>query len=136
MDVVAKINAPKCELLLLRACAGISKLYFAMRTCSPRVFEQTQRSFDEALHSAMERIVTASGHGFGDWQLRLATLRVRKGLQTSVGHPDEKILEEGLYQVFGTYMEQRNQCEEYPKYSDRKESYRGLSERFVWTPSD
>jgi hypothetical protein len=32
MGAVAKINDPKCELLLLRACAGISKLYFAMRT--------------------------------------------------------------------------------------------------------
>nr|GEZ24782.1 hypothetical protein [Tanacetum cinerariifolium] len=50
MDAVAKINDPQCELLLLRACIGISKLYFAMRTCLPRVFE------------------------FGNWKWRLATL--------------------------------------------------------------
>ncbi|GJT31717.1 hypothetical protein Tco_0922136 [Tanacetum coccineum] len=74
MDAVAKINDPQCELLLLRACTGISKLYFAMRTCPPRVFESAQRSFDVALRSALERIVTASGPGFGDWQWRLATL--------------------------------------------------------------
>ncbi|GJV54757.1 hypothetical protein Tco_1455762 [Tanacetum coccineum] len=37
-----------------------------MRTCSPRVFKRTQHSFDEALRSALERIVTASGPGFGD----------------------------------------------------------------------
>ncbi|GJY91648.1 hypothetical protein Tco_0507430 [Tanacetum coccineum] len=33
-----------------------------------------QRAFDAALCSALERIVTASGPGFGDWQWRLATL--------------------------------------------------------------
>ncbi|GKA66801.1 reverse transcriptase domain-containing protein, partial [Tanacetum coccineum] len=74
MDVVAKINDPQCELLLLRSCTGISKLYFSMRTCPPRVFESAQRSFDMALRSSLERIVTASGPGFGDWQWRIATL--------------------------------------------------------------
>ncbi|GJU01065.1 hypothetical protein Tco_1111403 [Tanacetum coccineum] len=74
LDAVAKINDPKCELLLIRACAGVSKLYFAMRTCSPHVFESAQLSFNMALRSALERIITASGPGFGDWQWRLATL--------------------------------------------------------------
>ncbi|GKD18350.1 hypothetical protein Tco_1207508 [Tanacetum coccineum] len=40
----------------------------------PRVFESAQLSFDMALRSALERIVTAFGTGFGDWQWRLATL--------------------------------------------------------------
>ncbi|GJT34418.1 reverse transcriptase domain-containing protein, partial [Tanacetum coccineum] len=35
---------------------------------------QSQHSFDAALRSALERIVTASGPGFDDWQLRLVTL--------------------------------------------------------------
>ncbi|GJW82470.1 hypothetical protein Tco_0146445 [Tanacetum coccineum] len=74
LDAVAKINDPQCELLLIRACAGVSKLYFAMRTCSPRVFESTQLSFDMALRSALERTVMTFGPGFGDWQWRLATL--------------------------------------------------------------
>ncbi|GKB69849.1 putative reverse transcriptase domain-containing protein, partial [Tanacetum coccineum] len=74
LDEVAKINDPQCELLLIRACAGISKLYFAMRTCPPRVFESAQLSFDTALRSALERIVTTCGSGFGEWQWRLATL--------------------------------------------------------------
>ncbi|GJU10781.1 hypothetical protein Tco_1133177 [Tanacetum coccineum] len=33
-----------------------------------------QYSFDASLHSALERIVTASGLGFGEWQWRLSTL--------------------------------------------------------------
>ncbi|GJZ05401.1 hypothetical protein Tco_0538676 [Tanacetum coccineum] len=45
-----------------------------MRTCPPRVFESTQRSFDVVLRSSLKRIVAASGPGFGDWQWRLATL--------------------------------------------------------------
>ncbi|GJV50135.1 hypothetical protein Tco_1440347 [Tanacetum coccineum] len=74
MDAIAKINDPQCELLLLRSCTGISRLYFTMRTCLPHIFESAQRSFDMALRSSLERIVTASGPGFGDWQWRLATL--------------------------------------------------------------
>ncbi|GKA68097.1 hypothetical protein Tco_0768014, partial [Tanacetum coccineum] len=64
LDAVAKINDPQCELLHIRECAGVSKLYFA----------SAQLSFDMALRSCLERIVTASGPGFGDWQWRLATL--------------------------------------------------------------
>ena len=74
MDRVAKLDDPQCELLLLRACTGVSKLYFALRTCPPTTFEMAQRTFDEALRSSLERIVTASGPGFGNWQWRLATL--------------------------------------------------------------
>nr|GFC85504.1 hypothetical protein [Tanacetum cinerariifolium] len=66
MDVVVKINDPRCKLPLLRACAGISKLYFAMRRCPPRVFKQAQCSFDAALRFALERIVSTFGHGFCD----------------------------------------------------------------------
>nr|GEU79300.1 putative GDP-L-fucose synthase 2 [Tanacetum cinerariifolium] len=63
MDTFAKINDLQCELLLCRACTGISKLYFAMRTCSPQVFEMAEHFFDAAHRYALERIVTASGHG-------------------------------------------------------------------------
>ncbi|GKD69261.1 hypothetical protein Tco_1323351, partial [Tanacetum coccineum] len=38
-----------------------------------------QLSFDMALRSALERVVTASGPGFDDWQWRLATLPVAFG---------------------------------------------------------
>ena len=38
MDKVAQLDDPQCELLLLRACTGVSKLYFALRTCPPGIF--------------------------------------------------------------------------------------------------
>ncbi|GKA91141.1 hypothetical protein Tco_0813011 [Tanacetum coccineum] len=79
LNAVAKINDPQCELLLIRACAGVSKLYFTMRTCPPRVFKSAQLSFDMAFRSALERIVTDSGQGFGDWQWRIATLPLTFG---------------------------------------------------------
>ncbi|GJX84311.1 hypothetical protein Tco_0335085 [Tanacetum coccineum] len=66
MEAMAKIDDPQCELLFLRSCTGISKLYFSMRTCSSGFFVSAQRSFDVALRSSFERIVTASGPGFGD----------------------------------------------------------------------
>nr|GEX98100.1 hypothetical protein [Tanacetum cinerariifolium] len=49
-------------------------LYFTMRTCPSRLFKSAQRSFDMALRSSLERIVTASRPGFGDWKWRLAIL--------------------------------------------------------------
>nr|GEU98547.1 ribonuclease H-like domain-containing protein [Tanacetum cinerariifolium] len=68
------LSGCQCELLLLRTCTGISKLYFAMRAFPPRVFELAQRYFDVAIRFALERIVTASRPGFGDWKWRIATL--------------------------------------------------------------
>nr|GEV09528.1 hypothetical protein [Tanacetum cinerariifolium] len=74
LNAVAKINDPQCELLLIRVCAGVSKLYFAMRTCPHSVFESAKLFFDIAIRSALERIGTDSELGFGDWKWRLATL--------------------------------------------------------------
>ncbi|XP_056688373.1 uncharacterized protein [Spinacia oleracea] len=39
MDKVSQLDDPHCELLLLRACTGVSKLYFALRNCPPGIFE-------------------------------------------------------------------------------------------------
>nr|GEX39533.1 hypothetical protein [Tanacetum cinerariifolium] len=41
--------------------------------------EEAQDRFDEALRASLEKIVTASGSGFGDWQWRLATLPIKLG---------------------------------------------------------
>jgi hypothetical protein len=71
--------APQCELLLLRSCAGVAKLSYAFRTCSPLYLQEAQVRFDQSLRSSLEKIVTASGPGFGDWQWRLATLPIKLG---------------------------------------------------------
>ncbi|GKB29746.1 hypothetical protein Tco_0869147 [Tanacetum coccineum] len=57
-----------------------------MRTCPPHVFESTQRSFNVALCSALERIVTASGPRFGDVlnNTFLASRLQSAGLQTKL----------------------------------------------------
>nr|GEX00855.1 hypothetical protein [Tanacetum cinerariifolium] len=60
MDTITRINDHHYEFMLLRTCASIYKLYFAMRTCPPWVFEMAQRSFDAALRFALECIITAS----------------------------------------------------------------------------
>ncbi|GJS10763.1 hypothetical protein Tco_0367559 [Tanacetum coccineum] len=110
MDAIAKINDPQCELLLLRSCAGISRLYFTMRTCPSCVFESAQRSFNVALRSSLKRIVTASGLGFGDWQWRLATLPFAfrgigtKLLRHTVIVSPGLIFDDALF-VFNTSME-------------------------------
>ena len=79
MEAVSQLGDPQCELLLLRNCAGVAKLYFALRTCSPYAFEEAQILFDKELRVALEKAITASGPGFGQWQWRLASLPIRKG---------------------------------------------------------
>nr|GEU66340.1 hypothetical protein [Tanacetum cinerariifolium] len=82
MNTISKINDPQCELLLFAACAGISKLYFAMRTCSPQVFEMTQRSFDAALRSALERDVL--NYAFLASRLQSASLQTKLLLHSGI----------------------------------------------------
>ena len=79
MEAISKLNDPQCELLLLRNCAGVSKLSYALRTCSPLYLSEAQAHFDQTLRASLEKIVTTSGPGFGDWQWRLATLPIKLG---------------------------------------------------------
>jgi hypothetical protein len=79
IEAINKLNDPQCELLLLRNCAGVSKLSYALRTCSPLHLSEAQAQFDQMLRASLEKIVTASGPGFGDWQWRLATLPIKLG---------------------------------------------------------
>ena len=68
MAAVSKLHDPQCELLLLRYCAEVGRLFYALRTCPSDWFGDTQILFDLPLHSSLEKVVTASGSGFGDWQ--------------------------------------------------------------------
>jgi hypothetical protein len=79
IEAINKLNDPQCELLLLHNCEGVSKLSYALRTCSPLHLSEAQAQFDQTLRASLEKIVTASGPGFGDWQWRLATLPIKLG---------------------------------------------------------
>ncbi|XP_074347445.1 uncharacterized protein LOC141686301 [Apium graveolens] len=79
MEAIHKLEDPQCELLLLLNCTGVAKLYYKLRTCPPPFFGEAQTQFDQALCISLERIVTGSGPGFGDWQWRLATLPIKLG---------------------------------------------------------
>ncbi|GKA82699.1 hypothetical protein Tco_0789447, partial [Tanacetum coccineum] len=79
MEAIHKLHDPQCELLLLRNCAGVAKLSYALRTCSPLYLLEAQVQFDHALRASLEMVVTSLGSGFGDWQLRLATLPIKLG---------------------------------------------------------
>ncbi|GKC82101.1 hypothetical protein Tco_1137818 [Tanacetum coccineum] len=79
MEAIHKLHDPQCELLLLRNCVGVAKPSYALMTCSPVSLLKAQVEFDQALRNSLEKIVTASGPGFGDWQWRLATLPIKLG---------------------------------------------------------
>ncbi|GKE29321.1 hypothetical protein Tco_1444705, partial [Tanacetum coccineum] len=55
---------------------------------------------------------------------------VQEGLETSIDHENEKVFGEGLRRVFVTCSGQRSEGEEYPRYSDSKESSRGNYKNF------
>nr|GEW63015.1 hypothetical protein [Tanacetum cinerariifolium] len=57
MEAVHKLHDPQCGLLLLHNYAG----------------------FDQALRDSLEKVVTASGPGFGDWRWWFATLPIKLG---------------------------------------------------------
>ncbi|GJV76459.1 hypothetical protein Tco_1508043, partial [Tanacetum coccineum] len=79
MEAIHKLYDPQCDILLLRNCIGVAKLSYALRTCSPIYLLEAQVQFDHVLRVSLEKIVTASRPGFGDWQLRLATLPIKLG---------------------------------------------------------
>ncbi|GJZ85002.1 hypothetical protein Tco_0650341 [Tanacetum coccineum] len=60
-------------------CVGAAKLSYALVTCSPLSLLEAQVEFDPALRASLEKIVTALGLGFGDWQWRFATLLIKLG---------------------------------------------------------
>ena len=79
MVAISKFRDPQCELLLLRNCAGVGRLFYALKTYPSGLFGDAQVQFDLALRASLERIVTAWGPGFGDWQWRLVILPIKMG---------------------------------------------------------
>ncbi|KAL6533604.1 hypothetical protein OROHE_013437 [Orobanche hederae] len=79
MQVLSKLRDPQSELLLLRACMGISKLLFGLRIGCPEYTAEAVDIFDKGLREVVEGIMVCGGPFFGDLQWRLSTLPIRYG---------------------------------------------------------
>ncbi|GKC06001.1 putative reverse transcriptase domain-containing protein [Tanacetum coccineum] len=79
MGLLPQLHDPQSELLLLRSCMGIAKLFFGLRTCQPVHMEEAALFFDKGLRGSIENIVVCGGPFFGDLQWRLASLPIRFG---------------------------------------------------------
>ncbi|GJS39389.1 hypothetical protein Tco_0564432 [Tanacetum coccineum] len=79
MGLLPQLHDPQSELLLLRSCMGIAKLFFGLRTCQPVHIEEAALFFDKGLRGSIENIVVCGGSFFEDLQWRLASLPIRFG---------------------------------------------------------
>ncbi|KAI3750270.1 hypothetical protein L2E82_20904 [Cichorium intybus] len=79
MGLLPQLCDPQSELLLLRSCMGIAKLFFGLRTCQPMHMEEAALFFDKGLRGSIEDIVVCGGPFFGDFQWRLVSLPIRFG---------------------------------------------------------
>nr|GEU63514.1 hypothetical protein [Tanacetum cinerariifolium] len=79
ISLLLQLHEPQSELLLLRSCMGIVKLFFGLKTCKPVHMEEAALFFDKGLRGSIENIVVCGGPFFGDLQWRLASLPIRFG---------------------------------------------------------
>ncbi|GKD29043.1 hypothetical protein Tco_1239821 [Tanacetum coccineum] len=79
MSLLPRLHDPHSDLLLLRSCMGISKLFFSLRTCLPVHMEESALFSDKSLCRSIENIVVSGGSLFGDLQWWLASLPIRLG---------------------------------------------------------
>ncbi|GKB98586.1 hypothetical protein Tco_0984723, partial [Tanacetum coccineum] len=77
MGLLPQLHDSQSELLLLRSCMGISKLFFDLRTCQPVHMEEAALFFNKGLRGSIENIVVCGGPFFGDLQWRLASLPIQ-----------------------------------------------------------
>ncbi|GKE12018.1 hypothetical protein Tco_1415569 [Tanacetum coccineum] len=57
MNLLPQLHDPQSELLLLRSCMGISKLFFSLRTYQPVHMEEAALFFGKGLRGLIENIV-------------------------------------------------------------------------------
>ncbi|GKE06067.1 hypothetical protein Tco_1398085, partial [Tanacetum coccineum] len=57
MSLLLQLPYPRSELLLLRSCMGIAKLFFGLRTCQRVHMEDAALYFDKDLRGSIENIV-------------------------------------------------------------------------------
>ncbi|XP_026403713.1 uncharacterized protein LOC113299002 [Papaver somniferum] len=78
-EKVQKLYDPQSELLLLRSCSGVSKLYFTLQTTAPLDIQSSAIHYDSQLMLYLRQLVVGDSAGFGLLQRRLATLPIKDG---------------------------------------------------------
>nr|GEU73243.1 putative reverse transcriptase domain-containing protein [Tanacetum cinerariifolium] len=84
MSLLPQLHDSQSELLLLRTCMGIAKLFFGLRTCQPVHMEEAALFFDKGLHGSIENILVCGGSFFGDLYFTNKDIVPSKAQQTLV----------------------------------------------------
>jgi hypothetical protein len=79
VERLSVLKDPQAELLLLWACAGVSRLVHLLRYTPLSVVAQGVELFDATLHAALRRITVGEGGGFGPLQDEIAALPLCMG---------------------------------------------------------
>ncbi|XP_026433025.1 uncharacterized protein LOC113330424 [Papaver somniferum] len=79
MSAIKKLRDPQSEMLLLRNCVGVSRLYFSMFTTNPTALHQASDLVDNHLFQYLRLLITGDGAGFSPLQQILATLPIKDG---------------------------------------------------------
>ncbi|XP_026456136.1 uncharacterized protein LOC113357083 [Papaver somniferum] len=79
MTAIKKLKDPQSEMLLLRNCTSVSRLYFSLHTTNPAALQQATEIFGDHLLKYLRLLITGDGSGFGPLQQRLATLPIKYG---------------------------------------------------------
>ncbi|PWA63908.1 reverse transcriptase domain-containing protein [Artemisia annua] len=121
MSLLPQLHDPQSELLLLRSCMGIAKLFFGLRTCQPVHMEEAALFFDKGLRGSIENIVVCGGPYFGDLQWHFASLPIRfggLGFKNTHGKHKDLALEE-------LYCEPAHECMICEIWLDEKDATAG-----------
>nr|GEV39463.1 reverse transcriptase domain-containing protein [Tanacetum cinerariifolium] len=70
MSLLPQLHDPQSELLLLRSCMGIAKLFFGLRTCQPVHIDEAALFFDKGLCGSIENIVAFVASMAQSWVLQ------------------------------------------------------------------
>jgi hypothetical protein len=78
ISLMLEIKDPFIQLQLLRACLGVPKLNYLLRTTAPNLINVSIIKMESFLKDTLKTIITGGGPCFGDFQFRLATLPIGK----------------------------------------------------------
>ncbi|XP_026428410.1 uncharacterized protein LOC113324308 [Papaver somniferum] len=77
MHKIRKLQDPQRELLLLRNCTGVFRLYFTMRTTSPMALQEATAEYDNQLQQYLRQLIVGDGAGYGVVQQRFTTMPIK-----------------------------------------------------------